>query len=76
MQPEIAGKLKTRKVANIERVRPDLVIAGNIGCITQIGSATKLPVLHTVEILNWAHGGRKPDSIPPPVATPLVAAVR
>jgi glycolate oxidase iron-sulfur subunit len=66
LQPEIAGKLKERKLANIEKTRPDLIAAGNIGCITQIGSGTQVPILHTVEILNWAHGGRKPDGLPQP----------
>lgn len=76
LQSEIAGKLKTRKIANIERVKPDLVAAGNIGCIAQIGSATKMPVLHTVEILNWAHGGRKPDEMPSPKVAPSLAAAQ
>jgi len=66
LQPEIAGKLKERKLANIEKTRPDLIAAGNIGCITQIASGTQVPILHTVEILNWAHGGRKPDGLPRP----------
>ena len=66
MQPEIAGKLKDRKVANISRVKPDLIAAGNIGCMTQIGSAMDVPILHTVEILNWVYGGRKPDAMPEP----------
>ncbi|WP_102960742.1 glycolate oxidase subunit GlcF [Mangrovicella endophytica] len=60
LQPEIAARLRDRKVANIERVWPDVVATGNIGCITQIGSATPLPVLHTVELLDWAYGGEAP----------------
>jgi glycolate oxidase iron-sulfur subunit len=66
LQPEIAGKLKARKLANIARTRPDLVAAGNIGCMTQIGDGAGVPVLHTVEILNWAHGGRRPEGMPQP----------
>jgi glycolate oxidase iron-sulfur subunit len=64
LQPEIASRLKARKLANIVKTRPDLVAAGNIGCMTQIGSGAGVPILHTVEILNWAHGGRRPEGMP------------
>ncbi len=64
LQPEIAEKLRARKLANIARTRPDLVAAGNIGCMTQIGDGAGVPVIHTVEILNWAHGGRMPQGMP------------
>jgi glycolate oxidase iron-sulfur subunit len=60
LQPELAGRLRDRKVANIERTAPDAVAAGNIGCITQIGAGTRLPVLHTIQLLDWASGGPKP----------------
>ncbi len=60
LQPELAGQLRDRKVANIERLRPDVIAAGNIGCITQIGSGTAIPVVHTVELLDWASGGPVP----------------
>ena len=60
LQPEIASALRDRKVANIERVSPDLIAAGNIGCITQIASGTMVPVVHTVELLDWATGGPRP----------------
>ncbi len=63
LQPEIAEKLRDRKVANIERVRPDVIAAGNIGCMTQIASATRVPVLHTVELLDWATGGPQPPAL-------------
>ena len=63
LQPTIATQLRDRKVANIERVRPDLVAAGNIGCITQIGRGTSLPVVHTVELLDWATGGPLPPAL-------------
>ncbi len=63
MQPEIANQLRDRKVANIERTAPDLIAAGNIGCLTQIKSGTPIPVLHTVELLDWATGGPAPQSI-------------
>ncbi len=64
LQPEIAAQLRDLKVANIERLAPDFVAAGNIGCITQIAAATRLPVLHTVELLDWATGGPKPRALP------------
>lgn len=63
MQPEIADQLKVRKVRNIESVRPDLIAAGNIGCITQIAGGTDLPIAHTVELLDWAHGGPVPRGL-------------
>jgi glycolate oxidase iron-sulfur subunit len=63
LQPEIAGKLRDRKVRNIERTKPDVIAAGNIGCLTQIGSGTEIPIVHTMELLDWAHGGPKPGAI-------------
>jgi glycolate oxidase iron-sulfur subunit len=60
LQPEISGKLKARKVKNIEATKPDLIATGNIGCITQIATGTEIPILHTVELLDWAYGGKKP----------------
>ena len=63
LQPEIAKALRDRKVANIARVKPDVIAAGNIGCMTQIGSATATPVVHTVELLDWASGGPAPAGL-------------
>jgi glycolate oxidase iron-sulfur subunit len=63
LQPELAGQLRDRKVANIERTRPAVVAAGNIGCLTQIASGTAVPVVHTVELLDWATGGPKPAAL-------------
>ncbi len=60
LQPELAGRLRDRKVANIERVGADVVAAGNIGCITQIASGTAIPVVHPVELVDWATGGPRP----------------
>ena len=60
LQPELAGQLLARKVGNIERTRPDVIATGNIGCITQIAQGTEIPILHTVELLDWASGGPKP----------------
>jgi glycolate oxidase iron-sulfur subunit len=63
LQPQIAARLRQRKVANIARTRPDIIAAGNIGCMTQIGSGSDTPVVHTVELLDWATGGPKPAAI-------------
>ncbi len=63
LQPEIAGQLRARKVANIKSVRPDIIAAGNIGCITQIGLGTETPIVHTVELLDWAYGGPVPRGL-------------
>ncbi|MGO8918995.1 MAG: glycolate oxidase subunit GlcF [Stellaceae bacterium] len=63
LQPEIAARLQQRKVAALESLAPDLVAAGNIGCIEQIARATALPVVHTVELLDWATGGPKPAAL-------------
>ncbi len=61
LQPDIARRLRDRKVTNIAAVAPDVIATGNIGCITQIGSATIIPVMHTVELLDWAYGGERAD---------------
>jgi glycolate oxidase iron-sulfur subunit len=63
LHPDIADQLKARKVRNIKALKPDVIAAGNLGCITQIGSAADIPVVHTVELLNWAHGGKKPAKL-------------
>jgi glycolate oxidase iron-sulfur subunit len=63
LQPEIAGRLKARKVANIESTRPDVIATGNIGCMTQIAGGTAIPVVHTVELLDWATGGPLPPAL-------------
>jgi glycolate oxidase iron-sulfur subunit len=63
MQPEISAKLKQRKVRTLEARNPDLIAAGNIGCMMQIGSGTRLPIVHTVELLDWATGGPRPPAL-------------
>ena len=68
LQPALADQLRERKVANIELLTPDVIAAGNIGCITQLASGTAIPVVHTVELLDWATGG--------PVPGPLAAFTR
>jgi glycolate oxidase iron-sulfur subunit len=63
LQPEIAGRLRDRKVANIERLKPEAIAAGNIGCITQIAAGTAIPILHPVELVDWATGGPMPAAL-------------
>ncbi|MEY4982517.1 MAG: glycolate oxidase subunit GlcF [Pseudomonadota bacterium] len=63
LQPEISRELKARKVATLEAKAPDIIAAGNIGCMMQIGSGTAVPVVHTVELLDWATGGPKPAAL-------------
>ncbi|MGH6937235.1 MAG: heterodisulfide reductase-related iron-sulfur binding cluster, partial [Methylocella sp.] len=63
LEPEIALRLRDRKIANIVQTSPDLVATGNIGCIAQIASGTSIPVLHTIELLDFALGGPTPDGL-------------
>ncbi len=63
LQPELAGTLRARKLRNIATTRPDAVATGNIGCITQLSSGAPVPVLHTVELLDWATGGPRPAKL-------------
>ena len=63
LHQEIAKKLLHEKVDNIKKVSPDFISTGNIGCITQISSGTKIPIIHTVEVINWLTGGNKPANI-------------
>src|SRR5246127_1181574 len=62
LQPDLATSLRDRKVANIASVKPDMIAAGNIGCMMQIASAASVPVVHTIELLDWATGGPRPGS--------------
>jgi glycolate oxidase iron-sulfur subunit len=63
LQSEIAGQLRERKVETLEALRPDVIAAGNIGCLTQIAHGSGVPVVHTVELLDWATGGPKPEGL-------------
>ena len=63
LQPRIAGQLGVRKAANLDEVQPDVIAAGNLGCIVQIGQYTRTPVVHTVELLDWATGGPEPPGL-------------
>jgi glycolate oxidase iron-sulfur subunit len=62
LQPEIAARLRERKLGNLRATSPDVVAAGNIGCITQL-SGGGLPVVHSVELLDWMAGGPKPAAL-------------
>jgi glycolate dehydrogenase iron-sulfur subunit len=79
LQPDIAKRLRDRKVGTIERMRPDVIAAGNIGCITQIAAGTELPAVHTIELIDWATGGRCPPMLegrsPRTATSPSTAAV-
>jgi glycolate oxidase iron-sulfur subunit len=81
LQSEIAQTLRDRKIANIAQLSPDVIAAGNIGCITQIASGTAMPVVHPVELIDWATGGPKPAGLSAgaqamPVKGDLVATVK
>lgn len=63
LEPEIAGQLRKRKLKNIRSTRVDVVAAGNIGCITHLDQGLDIPIVHTVELLDWAYGGPVPDGL-------------
>ena len=63
LQPDLSRRLRDAKVANIERLSPDVIAAGNFGCIGNIAAGTGVPVVHTVELLDWATGGPKPAAL-------------
>jgi len=60
LQPDISGQLKARKIETLAATKPDVIAAGNIGCMMQIGSGSEAPIVHTVELLDWATGGPRP----------------
>jgi glycolate dehydrogenase iron-sulfur subunit len=78
LQSDIARRLRERKVGTIERLRPDIIAAGNIGCMTQIAAGTNIPVVHTIELIDWATGGPCPPALwehqPRPAMRSTVAA--
>jgi glycolate oxidase iron-sulfur subunit len=63
LQPELAGELRDRKLRNLASVKPDLIATGNIGCISQLQHGSAVPVVHTIELLDWATGGPCPKSL-------------
>ena len=62
LQPELSVRLRERKLGNISATRPDVIAAGNIGCLTQLSG--EIPAVHTVELLDWMGGGPKPAALP------------
>jgi glycolate oxidase iron-sulfur subunit len=63
LQPQLAGQLRERKVANLEALAPEVIASGNLGCMTQIAGGSAVPVVHTVELLDWATGGPTPAAL-------------
>jgi glycolate oxidase iron-sulfur subunit len=63
LQPKIARQLRDRKADNLAATRADVVASGNLGCMTQLGPAVPAPILHVVELLDWATGGPKPQAL-------------
>jgi glycolate oxidase iron-sulfur subunit len=63
LQPDLANRLRDRKIAYIEKLKPDLIAAGNIGCITQMAAGTSIPVVHPVQLIDWATGGLVPPAL-------------
>jgi len=74
MQPDISRRLLARKAQNIEATGATIIATGNIGCITQIATGIKMPIIHTIELLDWAYGGPKPESIKDIETPKLMAA--
>jgi glycolate oxidase iron-sulfur subunit len=63
LQPQLADAIGRRKAESLDRLGAEMIALGNIGCATQIALRTKVPVAHTVELLDWAHGGPPPSSL-------------
>ena len=64
LQPQLATQLRDRKLAHIERTGASVIATGNVGCIMQLRSGSSMPVVHTVELLDWACGGPRPAALP------------
>ena len=62
LQPELASQLQTRKIDTIDEAGADIVVAGNLGCINQL-AGVNAPILHTVQLLDWAYGGKQPEQL-------------
>lgn len=63
LQPEISGQLKDRKLRNIAKTQPEIVATGNIGCMKQLEKGVGVPLVHTVQLLDWATGGPRPHQL-------------
>jgi glycolate oxidase iron-sulfur subunit len=72
LQPEIAGQLGDRKAANLARLGADVIATGNVGCAVQIGQRSGVPVVHTIELLDWATGGPMPVELQPLVSRSIM----
>ena len=65
LEPDLAGQLRERKLSNIAKVNPDVIVTANIGCMMQLKGGTSAPLIHTVEMLDWATGGPPPEALGP-----------
>ena len=65
LEPELAGQLRERKLANIAKVEPEVIVTANIGCMMQLKTGTTAPFVHTIEMLDWATGGPPPEALGP-----------
>ena len=63
LQPEISAQLRSRKLQNLAATKGEIIVSGNIGCMTQLASGAGVPIVHTVELLDWATGGPKPQAL-------------
>jgi len=63
LQPQLSDQLLERKLVNIAKTNGEVITTGNIGCIIQLRRGAKKPVVHTVELLDWATGGPKPKAL-------------
>ena len=63
LQPDIAGQLGENKAAALEDTSPEVIASSNLGCITQLGAHTEVPVVHLVELIDWATGGERPAAM-------------
>tara|TARA_B100000965_G_scaffold46392_1_gene34071 strand:+ start:4368 stop:5678 length:1311 start_codon:yes stop_codon:yes gene_type:complete len=63
LQQKMAKALLEQKIKNIKKIAPDFISTGNIGCMTQISSGTDIPIVHTIEVIDWFTGGPKPNKL-------------
>jgi glycolate oxidase iron-sulfur subunit len=63
LQPVLSAELKSRKLTTLAVLEPQVIAAGNLGCMMQIGSGTQIPIVHTVELIDWANGGPRPKAL-------------
>lgn len=63
LQPQLAGQLRARKLANAQRVKPDVIVSGNIGCMDHLAGPDAPPLLHLAEVIDWSEGGPTPAAL-------------